>query len=294
MTSWDAPGQLDRAEDRRGDPAWVARQWAHPAARVLAMSGQGALAWSDGAPSYRPPAGPLTDRQLLVGLLDGTPIFVDLVAELPDGQPLRVVMEGLDEAELELAFSASALAGWHHVARFCSSCATATEVARAGLARRCPGCGRETYPRVDPAVIVAITDPTDRLLLGRQAVWAPGRMSVFAGFLEAGESLEQAVHREVLEEVGLRVTDVRYLGSQPWPFPRSVMVAFRARATDPSLTVDTTEIEQARWFSREELATALAAGEVALPARTSIAYRMIAEWRAAGPGAGASAGVDRP
>lgn len=293
MTSWQSPGRLDRAEDRRGDPAWVARQWEHPAARVLAVSGQGALAWSDGAPGYRPAAGPLTERQLLLGLLAGEPVFIDLVAEVPDGQPLRVVMEGLDGVELELAFTASALAGWHHVARFCSSCATPTQVARAGLARRCPGCGRETYPRVDPAVIVAITDPADRLLLGRQAVWAPGRMSVFAGFLEAGESLEQAVYREVLEEVGLRVTDVQYLGSQPWPFPRSVMVAFRARAADPHLTVDTTEIEQARWFSREDLAAALATREVLLPSSTSIAYRMIAEWRSAGADGGARPGVDR-
>ena len=188
-------------------------------------------------------------------------------------------MEGLDEPDLELAFTASALAGWHHQARFCSRCGTQTGVARAGLARSCPSCGRESYPRVDPAVIVAITDPRDRLLLGRQATWQPGRMSVFAGFLEAGESLEQAVHREVLEEVGLRLQQVSYLGSQPWPFPRSLMVGYRARVTDTGLTVDTSEIEQARWFSRDELTAALAAGEVALPASTSIAHRMISEWR---------------
>lgn len=279
MTTWQAPGRLDRAEDRRGDPAWVAQQWAHPRAHVLTVAPNGSLGWADGGLAPSPPAGPLSDRHLLVGLLDGAPWFVELVADLPGSQPLRAVMEGLDEPDLELAFTASALAEWHHQARFCSRCGNPTGVARAGLARSCPSCGRESYPRVDPAVIVAITDPQDRLLLGRQATWQPGRMSVFAGFLEAGESLEQAVHREVMEEVGLRLQQVSYLGSQPWPFPRSLMVGYRAWVTDTGLTLDTTEIEQARWFSRDELTAALAAGQVALPAGTSIAHRMISEWR---------------
>ena len=133
--------------------------------------------------------------------------------------------------------------------------------------------------RSDPAVIVAVTDADDRLLLGRQPVWAKGRVSVFAGFVEAGESLEQAVHREVFEEVGLRLGPPRYLGSQPWPFPRSMMLGFTARALDTALTLDAREIEAARWYTRGQLETALAHGELTLPMRTSIAHRMITAWR---------------
>jgi NAD+ diphosphatase len=135
-------------------------------------------------------------------------------------------------------------------------------------------------PRVDPAVIVAVLDAEDRLLLGRQSVWAPGRMSVFAGFVEVGESLEQAVHREVAEEVGLVLRSLRYLGSQPWPFPHSFMVAFAARAVDSTIWLDPTEIEEARWFTREELRDAVASAAVSLPPMTSIARRMIQAWQA--------------
>lgn len=294
MMSWDGPGRLDRAEDRRGDEDWVAAQWADPAARVLPVTAQGRVGWADGGLAFRPPDGPFTGSPLLLGRLDGVPVFIELVSHLDGGQTLRAVMETLDDTDLEVAFTAAALADWHDRDPFCGSCGTPTRLTRAGLSRTCPGCGRESYPRVDPAVIVAVTDPDDRLLLGRQASWPAGRMSVFAGFVEAGESLEQTVHREVFEEVGVRLSDLRYLGSQPWPFPRSLMVGFAARTADPTLALDTTEIEQARWFSRDDLTTALAEGTVALPMTTSIAYRMITRWRAgARPGTGPVPAADR-
>ncbi len=270
---------LDRAEDLRGDDSWVAGLWNEPGARVLAVTFDGRLAWTGDGLDFRPVTGERTERHLLVGLLDAVPVFVETEAELADAAVLRAVMDGLDDADLQVAFTAAALADWHRRSGFCGGCGAATSPTRAGASRVCSGCGGELYPRVDPAVIVAVTDPADRLLLGRQPVWAKGRVSVFAGFVEAGESLEQAAHREVFEEVGLRLGTPRYLGSQPWPFPRSMMVGFAARADDTALTLDANEIEEARWFTRAELDAGLASGEVSLPMRTSIAHRMITAWR---------------
>lgn len=276
---WAEPSHLDRAEDRRGDADWVAEQWADPRARVLRVSATGRVSWSGGGLAYTAPSGSFDESHVLLGLVAGEPVFAELSLEPGDSVVLRAVMDGLEVPDLQVAFTAVALAAWHESAQFCGWCGTATTPERGGLVRRCGGCQRELYPRVDPAMIVAVTDADDRLLLGRQAVWEPGRMSVFAGFVSAGESLEQAVHREVFEEVGLRLSKVRYVSSQAWPFPRSLMVAFSARAGHTDLTVDTTEIEQAAWFSRDELDAALAAKEVRLPMTTSVAHRMITAWR---------------
>ena len=279
MTTWESPSRLDRVEDRRADARWIIELWTSPEAQVLSVTAEGGLAWLADGLALRPAAGELTERHLLAGLVGGMPVFVQTQAELDDPVTLRAVMDGLDETSLQLAFTAVALADWHRRSGFCGECGAATVPARAGASRVCTGCGAELYPRVDPAVIVAVTDADDRLLLGRQAAWPRGRVSVFAGFTEAGESLEQAVHREVFEEVGVRLGDVRYVGSQPWPFPRSMMLGFTARALDTALTLDTTEIEEARWFTRAELDAGLASGEVALPMQTSIAHRLIAAWR---------------
>jgi len=279
VISWGGPGLLDRVEERRGDAAWVEEQWRAQGTLVLSVTSDGSLGWADGRPGYLPAAGERTDRHILLGLLEGLALFAELVPEVADGRTLRTVMDDLAAADLEVAFTAAGLAAWHGSAVFCGTCGSSTLPIRAGLVRHCTGCSRELYPRVDPAVIVAVTDAADRLLLGRQPAWPPGRMSVFAGFVEAGESFEQAVHREVFEEVGIRLAKPRYIGSQPWPFPRSMMVGFAAQALDTALTVDTTEIEQARWFTRDELTAALEAGQVALPTATSIAFRMIGQWR---------------
>ncbi|MCW5953911.1 MAG: NAD(+) diphosphatase [Propionibacteriaceae bacterium] len=279
MTTWESPSQLDRVEDRRSDDAWVAQLWASPQARVLAVSADGRLAWADGGLDLRPVSGTRDERHLLAGLVGAVPVFIETGAELAEAPVLRAVMDGLDDADLQVAFTAAALADWHRRSGFCGECGAATVATRAGAGRRCAECAVEHYPRVDPAVIVAVTDADDRLLLGRQPVWVKGRVSVFAGFVEAGESLEQAVHREVFEEVGVRLRTPRYFGSQPWPFPRSMMLGFTAEAVGISLTVDTSEIEEARWFTRAELDAGLASGAVGLPMRTSIAHRLITAWR---------------
>ncbi|MGH3328313.1 MAG: NAD(+) diphosphatase, partial [Streptomycetales bacterium] len=153
-----------------------------------------------------------------------------------------------------------------------------TEVAAAGHLRRCPRCGAEHYPRTDPAVIMLVVDDDGRCLLGHQPRWPPRRFSAFAGFVEPGESLEQAVLREVHEEAGVRVRDVHYVASQPWPFPSSLMLAFTARAVTTEIAVDGEEIVEARWFSRAELAAAIENAEVILPPPVSIAHRLIETW----------------
>ncbi|MBK9697784.1 MAG: NAD(+) diphosphatase [Propionibacteriaceae bacterium] len=280
MTIWIAPSPLDKSEEHRADDAWVQARWEEAHALVLAVDPAGLVAWRGEKLDFVRPWGDFSPSEhLLLGLVDQRPYFA-IAADLADvGVPLRSVMDQLGSADLQIAFAAVGLVGWHSESGFCPRCGSGTAPRLAGQARECRGCQRELYPRVDPAVIVAVQDSEDRLLLGRQRVWEPGRMSVFAGFVEVGESLEQAVHREVAEEVGLVLEELRYLGSQPWPFPRSFMVAFVARTGDPNVTLDPTEIEEARWFNRAELRAAVAAREVSLPPTTSIARRMIQAWQ---------------
>lgn len=173
---------------------------------------------------------------------------------------------------------AVALENWQRLHRFCSRCGERTVIAAAGHIRRCPACGAEHYPRTDPAVIMLVTDDQDRALLGRQVHWPEGRFSTLAGFVEPGESIEQSVAREVFEEAGVTVGEVEYIASQPWPFPSSLMLGFMARATSAEINVDGEEIEEARWFSREDLKAAFESGEILPPFGISIAARLIELW----------------
>jgi len=191
---------------------------------------------------------------------------------------LRTIGALLDGHDAGLATTAVALDHWHTRHPRCPRCGAATASAAGGWTRVCREDGSEHYPRTDPAVIMAVTDEDDRLLLGRAAAWPVGRFSTLAGFVEAGESLENAVRREVAEETGIVVGDVRYAGSQPWPFPNSLMLGFHARATGAAPAPDGTELAEARWFSRAELAQALASGQVVPPGRTSIARALVEEW----------------
>ena len=194
----------------------------------------------------------------------------------------------LDATYAGLFTTAVGLVNWHNRARFCANCGSPVERVKAGWATHCTGCGREEYPRTDPAVICLVHDgPGDgtRVLLARQPIWPRGRYSVLAGFVESGESLEACVAREIGEEVGVDVTDIRYLGSQPWPFPRSLMLGFAAQASPDQPTVlQDGEIEEARWVTRDELREALAAEAagtehwLGLPGPTSIARRMLESW----------------
>lgn len=198
----------------------------------------------------------------------------------PAWRSLRECGADLDDRDVAIFTTASALARWHDRTRFCPRCGSPTEPARGGWVRRCrnPEDGSEHFPRTDPAVIVAVLDPQDRLLLAHADGWPPARMSVLAGFVEAGESLEATVRREVAEEVGLRVRDLVFRGDQPWPFPRSLMLGYTATTEDVQIRVDEQEILHARWFERGDLASAVRAGEVELPSRVSIARHLIEDW----------------
>jgi len=192
---------------------------------------------------------------------------------------LREAAALLNDRDAGLFTHAVALANWHSTHTHCPRCGTPTVTVAAGHAQRCPADGSEHFPRIDPAVIMLVTDPDDRCLLARNRRWPERRVSILAGFVEPGESAEQAVAREVAEETAIAVTRVRYVGSQPWPMPQSLMLGFRAEAGgELELRVDDDEIAEAHWYSREELRSALAAGEILLPPPVSIAHRLIESW----------------
>ncbi|GAA1208500.1 NAD+ diphosphatase [Prauserella alba] len=193
----------------------------------------------------------------------------------------------LDDTSAGLLTTAEALRNWHHRGQFCARCGSAVRRVQFGWASHCTGCDREEYPRTDPAVICLVHDDIGvngaNVLLARQPVWPPKRYSVLAGFVEAGESLEGCVEREIREEVGVEVADARYLGSQPWPFPRSIMLGFAARTVSgATLTPADGEIEEARWFSRADVRAAINGehDELMLPGNTSIASVMLRSWAA--------------
>ncbi len=192
---------------------------------------------------------------------------------------LRDAAALLNDRDAGLFTHAVALANWHASHTHCPRCGTPTVTVAAGHAQRCPTDGSEHFPRVDPAVIMLVTDPDDRCLLARNSRWPERRVSILAGFVEPGESAEQAVAREVAEETGIVVTRVRYVGSQPWPMPQSLMLGFRAAAAGQlDLQVDDDEIAEAHWYSRAELRGALEAREILLPPPVSIAHRLIESW----------------
>jgi NAD+ diphosphatase len=190
---------------------------------------------------------------------------------------LREVGADLADLDAGLLVQAIGILEWHDRNRFSPLTGNATTIERAGWVQRDPDTGTEIFPRTDPAVIMLVHDGADRVVLGRQAVWPPGRFSILAGFVEPGESAEAAVAREVAEEVGLQVTDIRYVGSQPWPFPQSLMLGFVARVDGADAIVpDPTEIEEARWFTRDELRAG--AGPAVLPPTVSIARHILDRW----------------
>jgi NAD+ diphosphatase len=190
---------------------------------------------------------------------------------------LREVGADLGDLDAGLLAQAVGILEWHERNRFSPLSGAATTIERAGWSQRDPETGAELFPRTDPAVIMLVHDGGDRCVLGRQPVWPPGRYSILAGFVEPGESAEAAVAREVAEEVGLRVTDVRYVASQPWPFPQSLMLGFTARAEgDLTLRLDDDEIEEAQWFTRDQLRSGQ--GPRALPPPVSIARNIIDRW----------------
>lgn len=200
---------------------------------------------------------------------------------LPEGATwagLREIGHALDDHDAGLAVNAVALDNWRRVTRVCPGCGDRLMPRQAGWSLQCVTESRDHFPRTEPAVIMLVRDPQDRALLGRQVSWQPRWFSTFAGFVEAGESAEAAVRRELFEEVGVRVERVHYLGSQPWPFPASLMLGYHAWTAQADVCVDQEEIAEARWFTRDELKQACVAEEILLPPAVSISRKLIERW----------------
>jgi len=282
-----ARAAVDRAAELRSDDAWLARAWSHPRSRAFVVHNTLALVEGDAALVWTPPAETPEGQRYFLGVRHDDPdagyfaVAAPLTAR-PGARPasLRDVGALLSDADAGMLAHASSLERWHARNPFCPQCGAATETLLAGHARRCTVEGTEHHPRTDPAVIMLVTDSDDSCLLGHAPSWPSRRMSTLAGFVEAGESLEHAVAREVAEEVGVTVGEVSYVGSQPWPFPCSLMLAFTARTTSPRSAprLADGEISFARWFSRTELRAAIEDGSLLLPMRASIAFFLIQSW----------------
>jgi NAD+ diphosphatase len=205
------------------------------------------------------------------------------LASLGQFRDLRRVAALLGERHCALLAYAKGIIHWHHRHRFCGDCGSPTASVEGGYVRVCTSeaCGRQHFPRVDPAIIVLVASG-DRCLLGRKPEWPTGRYSTLAGFVEPGESLEAAVIREVQEETGIEVDQVRYFASQPWPFPSSLMLGFTARGVSEEIHVGEDELEDARWFTREQLRDSLRQGTVKLPFKLAISFHLIESWFDAG------------
>lgn len=304
MTAPDSPrlpplagSGVDRAAGERVIPGLLDAARADAATRVLVIAGDTAplaapeeLHWT--APREVPDG---AEWAFLGRAADGAPLLTAVLpasdAELfvaPGGwSGLRAVGGVLAPGDASAFVEALSLGRWLLDAPHCPACGALTMLIDAGWSRRCPACGRQHFPRTDPAVIVAVTsahDP-DAVLLGSNALWGGDRFSCFAGFVEAGESLEAAVHREVREEAGVDVADVRYRGSQAWPYPRSLMVGFLATAIDDAAAeADGEEIVAVRWFTRAEIGAGLTGeSDLLLPGPASIAHRLISDWHASPP-----------
>jgi NAD+ diphosphatase len=271
---------LDRADHLRLDEARLAELATSLEARRLRLAGldpeldeEGRLGWD---------AMVDLEEHIFLGFRDDAPLFAPLVRAEPGQRAWAVFallnrMAGEDTAVWGTARS---LIEWHNRHRFCGACGSATRPFRGGWGRRCTGCGLEHFPRVDPVVIM-LAEHDGRVLLGRQPQYPEGRYSALAGFVEPGESIEEAVARELGEEVGIEVSDVRYVASQPWPFPGQLMIACTALAASDEITLDTKELDDAMWVDRAGVKAALAGEPGApflAPPHFAIAHTLLTHW----------------
>jgi NAD+ diphosphatase len=282
---------LDRAAHLRDDPAWFAAALAESSSRGIPLWNSRNLVTAGDAPraAFVPLNQVNSTDLILLGRFDGIHYFayeIDSVEppSLAAGtrfEDLRLIASTLPPDEAGLLGYARALVSWQRRHRFCGICGAGTLPAKSGHVLVCtdPSCRHEQFPRIDPAIIVLVSDG-ERALLGRQASWPVGRYSTIAGFVEPGESLEDAVAREVFEETGIEVGRIEYHSSQPWPFPASLMLGFTAHALTTQVNLRDQELEDARWFERADLA----ANGALLPPRLSISYRLIEHWFDAGTG----------
>lgn len=272
------PG-LNRADQLRADPDLLQQMRERPGARQLV--------WAEGLPALDE-AGDLRwealdGAELFLGLDGDQPCFASIGKEGGDLRTQFNALAHLSATEAPLFAAATSLASWHRRHRFCAHCGQPSELVRGGWSRKCGACGTEHFPRVDPVVIM-LAEHDGRVLLGRQPRFPPRRYSALAGFVEVGESLEDAVARELFEEAGVRAQGIRYVASQPWPFPSSLMIACIAQVKGDALTIDTTELDDARWFGRDEVTAALAGDPSAsfiAPPPYAIAHSLLVHWLAA-------------
>ncbi len=287
-----ASGGIDRAALLRADTGWVESRLADPATRLVAVWRSRNLIDMEGGPVPRllPPDPALVAEAqavALLGLVEGVAHFaIDLshraeeeAARIGLFEDLRKVGPLLSHADGALMAYARGMMHWHLAHRFCGRCGHATTPRDAGHVRNCSNddCAAPVFPRTDPAVIMLIHDG-ERVLLGRQAAWPAGMHSVLAGFVEPGESLEDAVAREVFEEAGIEIDEITYHSSQPWPFPASIMLGFSARARTTTLNVNRDELEDARWYDKSFLLASPEDENFYLPRRDSISWRLIEDW----------------
>lgn len=284
-----AGGTLDRADQVRVDPEKLRAAMMKPSAKLLKLDGLnpvfddiGDLAW--GA-AYE--ASPDNDL-LLLGVDGDTPCFAELNCAGnagPAADPrLWQMLGSLPPEQAAIYATARSLVDWHARHRFCANCGHETGSRKGGWARLCDkeegGCGAEHFPRTDPVAIM-LAECEGKVLMGRQPMFPPKRFSALAGFIEPGESIEGGVKRELWEEAGIKVRDVRYIASQPWPFPSSLMIACTSVTDDPSLTLDTTEIEEAHWFTLDDVKSAMNGDESApfiAPPPFAIAHNLLKNW----------------
>ena len=277
------PSLIDRAGELRTDPAVLAELLTR--AKVLSVGGGKVSADLASAKLLYPNT--KSDENYFLGIdrATDTPYFAAHVAESDEFLSLREIGAVLSPLEIGLALHAVALSNWHTSHPRCSRCGAGTRSSLGGAVRVCGQCEAQHHPRTDSAIIVLVRDADDRILLGRQAIWPEARFSTFAGFLEPGETFEQCVSREVFEESGVNVSQIHYLGSQPWPFPASIMIAFEAVIDDPSAArPDGEEIVEVRWYSRTQLKSAMEDGSLLLPPGISVARKMIERWFGAAHG----------
>lgn len=275
---------IDRCHLDRDDPAANAARWADPGAVLLRIGDRGEVALT-GDPGLlvteRPTGRRDPQRHLFIGVVARRPWFVTRETPVPGPrrriEPLRA--SDLHPDHREIVWAGLAALNWHESAPVCPRCRSLTKVSEGGLSRVCTVCGTVVFPRTDPAVICAVLDDQDRIVLGRQPSWEPRRVSVLAGFVEAGEAAEHALVREVGEETSLRVTAARYISSQPWPFPRSLMLGYVARAEGNIAPVDH-ELAEAAHYSRDQVRDLAASGTLILPSPMSIARRLVEGWLA--------------
>jgi NAD+ diphosphatase len=272
MAPWNQPSPLKHDSAARAVPGRIEELWADPTAHLLRIGADAGFAAEEfGVPT----TGPMPERVAYLGRYQGEPWFtVREDAEFPDSIRTATLSTG----QLVLAMAATAILNWQDAARHCEWCGAELVLAPGSFSAKCPDCGREVFPRTDPAVIVGLVNDADELYLAHNTLWVDGFVSIPAGFSEAGESAENTVIREVFEESKLVVKDLRYLGSQPWPFPRSLMLGYLGLA-EGSPQPDGVEIGWGEWFSRESLERRTRDGEIFLAPPASIARRIIDAWR---------------